>query len=72
MRIHLQSVVNVVTVSNVLHIVRVLHTRSDSQIVNDCFSGLYSVPGTDLDSGDTKQSERGGIDKKLVDKQRLS
>lgn len=60
------------TVSNVLHIVRVLRTRSDSQIVNDGFSGLCSVPGTDLDSGDTKQSKRGGIDKKLVDKQRFS
>lgn len=57
--------VNVITLSNVLHIVGV-NTLPHGQIVNNCLSSLYIVPGTELGSGDQAIQQGEGTDSKLV------
>lgn len=45
------------TLSDVFHIVGVLDPWPGSQMVSNCLSSLYYVPGAELGSGDTGQSQ---------------
>ena len=47
---------DVTTLSDAPHLAGGLNTWPGSQIVSNCLSSLCYVPGTELGSGDTKQS----------------